>query len=441
MKNDIVIQVNNISKRYRVGSTDEKHDTLVGKTLSFLTSPFRNFLNIKKLTSFENDQDSDIIWALKDITFEVREGEILGLIGGNGAGKSTLLKVLSKIVYPTNGSIMTKGKIGSLLEVGTGFHPDLTGRENTYLNGTLLGMTKKNVDDKFDSIVDFSGVKKHIDTPVKRYSSGMKVRLAFAVAAHLEPEILLIDEVLAVGDTDFQKKCLGKMDEISKQGRTIIFVSHNMPSILRLCTRVILLEDGKFKSDGKPNDIVLKYLNKDNKISSSKSWKKNNTQPGNQYVRLHSIKAITTNDDDNISGFDIRKKIGVKICYEIISNEHNITPNISVYNEKYDLIFNAIDTRKSDNTHIGNYISTAWIPGNFLSEGKFYIDILLITMSHKTSIRHVQEEKIISVDVIDTGGEDSAKGSFTGEWGGMVRPLLKWENNYFKNINDSNLTL
>ena len=193
MKDNIAIKVENISKRYRIGSKDKQHETLIGKIFSLLKSPFTNYSKISKLTSFNNDLDSDILWALKDINFEVKNGEILGLIGGNGAGKSTLLKILSKIVYPTNGIIFTRGKIGSLLEVGTGFHPDLTGRENVYLNGTLLGMSKKDVDFKFDSIVHFSGVEKHIDTPVKRYSSGMKVRLAFAVAAHLEPEILSFD--------------------------------------------------------------------------------------------------------------------------------------------------------------------------------------------------------------------------------------------------------
>ena len=436
MKDDVAIKVQNISKRYRIGSIEQKHDTLVGKTISLLKSPFKNYLNIRKLTAFKNNLDSDILWALKDINFEIKRGEILGLIGGNGAGKSTLLKILSKIVYPTSGNISTSGKIGSLLEVGTGFHPDLTGRENVYLNGTLLGMSKKDVDYKFESIVDFSGIEKHIDTPVKRYSSGMKVRLAFAVAAHLEPEILLIDEVLAVGDADFQKKCLGKMDEISKQGRTIIFVSHSMPAILRLCTRVILLEKGKLISDGKPNDIVLRYLNKDNKVSFKKFWNNSKFQPGNEFVKLCSVEAITLGNEDTTGGFDITKKIGIQITYKIISEKYVITPNISVFNDRYDLIFNAIDTQKRDRVKVGNYKSIAWIPGNFLSEGKIYIDVLLISMSHKISIRHIQEEKIISIDVVDYGNSGSAKGDFTGEWGGFVRPLLNWDNHFSSLTND-----
>jgi len=239
---DVAIKVENISKRYRIGLKEELHDSLVGKVTSILKSPFSNMTQLKKLSHFENSKSQeDIIWALKDVSFEVKRGEVLGIIGANGAGKSTLLKILAQITEPTSGQIQINGRIASLLEVGTGFHPEQTGRENIYLNGTILGMTKKEIDRKLDEIIDFSGVEKFIDTAVKKYSSGMGVRLAFSVAAHLDPEILLIDEVLAVGDAGFQKKCLGKMEEIATQGRTIIYVSHNMASILSLLTIPIVL--------------------------------------------------------------------------------------------------------------------------------------------------------------------------------------------------------
>ncbi len=258
---DVAIAVENVSKVYRLGVKNELHDTFVGAMTSWVCSPLRNLRNLKRLTSFGPDEDApDILWALRDVSFSVNHGEVIGIIGRNGAGKSTLLKVLSRITEPTTGCITINGRVASLLEVGTGFHQDLTGRENIYMNGTILGMTKKEIDRKFDEIVDFSGIEKFIDTPIKRYSSGMKVRLAFSVAAHLDPEILIIDEVLAVGDVEFQKKCLGKMEDVSSQGRTVFFVSHSMAAIQRLCPRAILMRQGQCVKDGPTNDVVNEYL-------------------------------------------------------------------------------------------------------------------------------------------------------------------------------------
>jgi len=266
---DVAIRVENISKRYRIGLKEDMHDSFGGALFGFIKSPIKNFKKYRSYYKFDDIDlngvnsdinNSDIVWALKGVSFEVRKGEVLGLIGGNGAGKSTLLKILAKITDPTSGQAKIRGRISSLLEVGTGFHQELTGRENVFLNGTILGMSKREIENKFDEIVDFSGVEKFIDTPVKRYSSGMKVRLAFSVAAFMEPEILLVDEVLAVGDAAFQTKCLGKMSEVSKQGRTIIFVSHNMAAIEHLCDRVIVLESGKIKLDTDPNLAIAKYF-------------------------------------------------------------------------------------------------------------------------------------------------------------------------------------
>lgn len=267
---DIAISVENLSKAYRIGPKEQRHETLVGAVSSFVRSPLENFRNLRKLSTFDDMpgnggngnhiQPSDVIWALKDISFEVKRGEAIGIIGRNGAGKSTLLKILSRITEPTTGQARIYGRVGSLLEVGTGFHPDLTGRENVYLNGTILGMKKREIDRRFDEIVDFSGVEKFLDTPVKRYSSGMRVRLAFSVAAHLEPEILIVDEVLAVGDAEFQKQCLGKMDEVADSGRTVLFVSHNMAAVGQLCDRCITLQGGGVHFDGGVKEGIEAYF-------------------------------------------------------------------------------------------------------------------------------------------------------------------------------------
>lgn len=254
-----IITAENISKAYRIGVRDKKADTLLGAVWQGVKSPVKNFRQLKSLRNL-NGHDDSIFWALRDISFSVKEGEVLGIIGHNGAGKSTLLKILSRITDPTSGRIVIRGRVSSLLEVGTGFHPDLTGRENIYMNGTILGMRKREIDAKFDEIIEFSGIEKHIDTPVKRYSSGMTVRLAFSVAAHLEPEILIIDEVLAVGDAEFQNKCLGKMNDVAQAGRTVLFVSHNMAAVRSLCTNSLLLGSGAIQYQGTPDKAIDQYL-------------------------------------------------------------------------------------------------------------------------------------------------------------------------------------
>ncbi len=257
-----VINTINLSKRYRLGLKEKQSKTLAGKVTNLIKSPWQNLKRLQEMSRF-GVEDESVFWALKDINFEVKEGEVLGIIGKNGAGKSTLLKILSQITDPTSGRIEIQGRVASLLEVGTGFHPELSGRENIYMNGTILGMTRREIDAKLDEIIDFSGVEKFIDTPVKFYSSGMKVRLGFSVAAHLEPEILIIDEVLAVGDYEFQQKCLGKMEDVSKnQGRTVLFVSHNMAAVQHLCPQALLLRDGKLVKRGETLDVFETYLNK-----------------------------------------------------------------------------------------------------------------------------------------------------------------------------------
>lgn len=259
---DVVISVEKLSKLYRLGLKDEVHDTLAGNLFSLMRTPVKNFKRLRSLTRLNmNENSDDMLWALRDVSFEVKRGEVVGIIGRNGSGKSTLLKVLSRITEPTGGRAVVRGRVGSLLEVGTGFHPELTGRENVYMNGTILGMSKTGINSKFDEIVDFSGVEKFLDTPVKRYSSGMLVRLAFAVAAHLDPEILIVDEVLAVGDAEFQAKCLGKMKSVSStEGKTVLFVSHNMGAIQNLCSRALLLRQGQLVVDGGAASTIASYL-------------------------------------------------------------------------------------------------------------------------------------------------------------------------------------
>jgi lipopolysaccharide transport system ATP-binding protein len=254
-----VIQVEHLSKAYRVGIQDKKSDTLAGALLQAIKSPLQNFRNLRNLRNVTRDE-ATLFWALRDVSFEVKEGQVLGIIGHNGAGKSTLLKILSRITEPTEGRITIHGRVSSLLEVGSCFHPDLTGRENIYMNGTILGMRKREIDSKLDEIISFSGISRHIDTPVKRYSSGMTVRLAFSVAAHLDPEILIIDEVLAVGDGEFQRKCIGKMEEVSGAGRTVLFVSHNMASVQKLCDTGILMLRGEKKFEGPITEVIETYL-------------------------------------------------------------------------------------------------------------------------------------------------------------------------------------
>ncbi len=287
-----IIQIDQLGKRYRIGRQQAAGRSSRQAFKDALISPFRNLKRLRSLTRFNDDEADDIIWALKDISFEVHPGEVVGIIGKNGAGKSTLLKILSRIVDPSTGQALLRGRVGSLLEVGTGFHPEMTGRENIYLNGTILGMRKREIDRHFDEIVEFSEIGKFIDTPVKHYSSGMYVRLAFAVAAHLDSEILLVDEVLAVGDAAFQRKCLERMSGVSKEGRTVLFVSHNMMAIQTLCERAVLLDQGRLADQGATDDIVKQYL--DIGVENGLEWTRR--EPPNESASIDRVYLA----DDNL---------------------------------------------------------------------------------------------------------------------------------------------
>lgn len=320
-----VIKVDSLSKRYRLGLKENQAETLVGQISQIIRSPWENLKQLRRLNRF-SEKDESVFWALKDINFEVKEGEVLGIIGKNGAGKSTLLKILSGITDPTEGKIEIHGRVASLLEVGTGFHPELSGRENIYMNGTILGMTRKEIDSKLDEIIDFSGVEKFIDTPVKFYSSGMKVRLGFSVAAHLDPEILIIDEVLAVGDYEFQKKCLGKMEDVAGQGRTVFFVSHNMQAVSSLTNKAILLYKGEVEKMDCTPEVVKFYLSK--YLTSNLTYQ----MISDDEVYIKSVKVITSLSnnvhffgEDLELEFEIFSKISIRdaaISYQIINSEN-----------------------------------------------------------------------------------------------------------------------
>ncbi len=285
---DVAISVSELGKRYRVG-TREKSDSLTGAVIGTLLYPVRNFRRLTSRRKFREGEDGSIHWAIRGLDFAVHRGEVLGIIGHNGAGKSTLLKVLSRITPPTTGEVVIRGRVSSLLEVGTGFHPELTGRDNVYMNGTILGMSRQEIDEKFEEIVEFSGIRKHIETPIKFYSSGMKVRLAFSVAAHLDPEILIIDEVLAVGDLAFQQKCLGKMDEVAKGGRTVLFVSHNMVAVEGLCTRCLLMEDGRVTFAGSVPECISRYREANMDIGLGLTLAERTDREGGQRVRFTGV--------------------------------------------------------------------------------------------------------------------------------------------------------
>ena len=434
ISSDIAIRVDGLSKLYRIGAREAAYDSVGGAMIDIIKSPVKNYRKYRSLYNFSDLEksspqanDPSIIWALNDVSFEVACGEVLGVIGQNGAGKSTLLKILSKITPPTNGQVQIRGRVSSLLEVGTGFHQELTGRENVYLNGTVLGMRKKEVDRKFDEIVDFSGVEKFLDTPVKRYSSGMRVRLAFAVAAHLEPEILVVDEVLAVGDAAFQKKCMNKMQDVGQHGRTVLLVSHNMPAVTRLCPRVLMFDQGRLARDGDVAEVVDEYLKSGLGTSPERVWADLSNAPGDEVVRLCSMRVTSENGQPQQSS-DIRHPIGLEMEYEVLKPGKILLPYFVLSTEQGTKVFSAIDQDvawRDKTRETGRYTSTAWIPGNLLSEGVYYVSVAMRSIERK--IRHFNQQDIVAFNVIDRQEGDTARGDWTGRLTGIVRPQLAWE--------------
>jgi lipopolysaccharide transport system ATP-binding protein len=434
---ETAIIVNSISKRYRLWYGPRPgYNTLRDQLANIFKAPFQRLLSAnhpaKSNREPKRDLKEDTIWALKDISFEVKSGEIVGVIGPNGAGKSTLLKILTRIVDPTGGTIDIWGRVGSLLEVGTGFHKELTGRENVYLNGAILGMKKSEIDRKFDEIIAFAEVEKFVDTPVKFYSSGMQVRLAFAVAAHLEPEILLVDEVLAVGDASFQKKCLNKMEDVGRQGRTVLFVSHHMPSITRLCERTILLQDGQMALDGPTQYVVSEYLRTVLQTTPQCEWPDLEEAPGTDIVRLRSVR-IKTAECQTTDVFDIRQPIGVELVFEVLKPGYALYPGFSVHNNEGLWLFSSLDTDEKWRQRprpVGRYKSTGWIPGNLLAEGTMIVGPSIRT--EVPEILHLYEPEAIAFQVMENPGDaQTSRVDYQGRFPGVIRPMLEWENDYF----------
>jgi len=438
---DIAIRVEGLGKRYRIGASQPRYRTIREKVNHLALTPFRAARSLKRRngngwasrTRESDNSQSEIsssqpptIWALRDVSFEVRRGEVVGVIGRNGAGKSTLLKVLSRITEPTTGAVDIYGRVGSLLEVGTGFHPELTGRENIFLNGAILGMRKMEIARKFDEIVAFAEIEKFIDTPVKHYSSGMYVRLAFAVAAHMEPDILVVDEVLAVGDMTFQKKCLNKMQNVSQHGRTVLFVSHNMQAVTRLCQRAILLSDGVMLNDGPAPQVTNEYLSSDLGTISKRVWHDLRVAPGNEIVRLRSVR-ICDEAAETAETIDIRSHVGIEMEYEVLQSGQVLVPNYHVHNEEGICVF-VIQDLNSAWRHrprpAGRFVSTAWIPSNFLAEGHLIVTAAI--SSYYPMTVHVFEKDAVGFQVIDSLEGDSARGDYAGAMPGTVRPIFDW---------------
>ncbi len=422
---DIAIRALGLAKKYVINVGNKPSDTLSEGVTSVLAKVGRKLRRSSKSATHREE-----IWPLREVSFEVKRGEVVGVIGRNGAGKSTLLKILSRITEPTGGRAEIFGRVGTLLEVGTGFHPELTGRDNVYLSGIILGMRKSDIDERFDEIVEFSGLRQFIDTPVKRYSTGMYVRLAFAVGAHLEPEILIVDEVLAVGDMQFQKKCLEKMHEIGEHGRTVLFVSHNMQAVTRLCGRVLYLDRGELVADAPTHQAVSRYLHSGVGARASREWIDLPLAPGDERVRLRGVR-IRANDGRICDTIDIRQAFSIEIEYEVLREGPALTPTLKLVGEDGATIFEALDLdpdwRRRDRPR-GRYISCAWVPGNFLGEGTFFVGVWCLSLN--PYFIHFGTQEVVAFQIIDNLEGGSARGDYTGDLEGAIRPLLKWTTNF-----------
>lgn len=416
------IKIENLSKKYIIGHHRQDQFTTFREVLMHKLRSAGQYIR-HPLSLNQETIEQEELWALRDINLVIEQGERVGIIGQNGAGKSTLLKVLSRITEPTVGRIRMNGRVASLLEVGTGFHPELSGRENIFLNGAILGMSKVEIKSKFDEIVAFAETEKFLDTPVKRYSSGMYVRLAFAVAAHLEPEILIVDEVLAVGDAGFQKKCLSKMDISAKEGKTVLFVSHNMTAIQRLCECAIWLEGGQIRQQGAATEVVSAYISAQYKSGAEKVWSNPIDSPGNAVARLEAVR-ITDAEGITVSQLDISDSFFVEVDYHVDTVGVILNSSISLFNEVdvYVLASPSVsDTDWFQKPHpTGKYRSRCMVPSDLLNQGRFSVTVLLV--KNGTEII-AQADRVIGVALEDKG---KSREGYLGFWGGVVRPKLEW---------------
>ncbi len=416
---DLAISVRGVSKDYTILHGEEKHTRLAEKFMARLRNPLHRPVK-------------ETFHALTDINFDIKKGEVVGIIGRNGAGKSTLLKILSRITEPTAGEIKLYGRVASLLEVGTGFHPELTGRENIYLNGAILGMTQAEIRKQFDAIVEFSEVEKFLDTPVKRYSSGMYVRLAFAVAAHLEPEILIVDEVLSVGDAEFQKKCLGKMKEVSEGcGRTVLFVSHNMAAVTTLCSGCIFLAKGRSMAQGPTREVVDQYIASGRESSGEKTWTDPHTAPGNNKIRLRAVRIVS--GGAMTGDVSIDEEVQVEVEFWNFKPGAAVSVSIHVLDRMATCIMASANmpsaTLNRDEWYgrphpEGIFKSVCSIPANFLNEGTYLISAyVLIDVTNFEAFAN----EVVSFEVHETG---AMRKEYAGGWIGMIRPKLAWQTQF-----------
>lgn len=418
---EIAIKAEGVSKCYRIGFKEAFKSNLAQVALDILRKPVSNYRKYRSLYNFE-DIDSemeadDVLWALRDLSFEIAAGEKVGVIGRNGAGKSTLLKILSRITYPVRGRVMIRGRISSLLEVGTGFHPELTGRENIYLNGTILGMKRKEVDQKFDEIVAFSGVEKFLDTPVKRYSSGMRVRLAFSVAAHLEPEILIIDEVLAVGDSEFQNKCLNKMDDVSKGGRTVLFVSHNMGAIAQLCDRALWLDGGTIKKDGSAQDVITSYL--DAGTENHPVWSHPEGGEEHPIIEITGACLVQSQSNEMAAIIPFNDSFAVRVLYQVKESSQSLHIIVRLTDMQGNVIFTSWDTdaAKAQAREPGWYLSVCQVPACLLRPGRYMVSV----GTHIQNTRRWQyHENVLNFSISEVGY------NFMEGRVGIIAPKLEW---------------
>jgi lipopolysaccharide transport system ATP-binding protein len=420
-----IISARGLGKEYVLGGPGAQ--TFRETIVSGLKAPFRMFSSSRA--------PAEAFWALRDVDFDISAGEAVGIIGRNGAGKSTLLKILSRITAPTTGEVRLRGKVASLLEVGTGFHGELSGRENIFLNGAIMGMSQREVRARFDEIVAFAEVERFLETPVKRYSSGMYVRLAFAVAAHLQPEILVVDEVLAVGDASFQRKCLGKMQSVASGGRTVLFVSHNMAAITRLCQRAILLSHGKVAADGPVAKVAAVYAGgTDGESPTAVDFRvRGGALPGSEHVRMLAARLI--GDRPGFATIDIRRPFSIEIDFEVLSDKHPVHPNVHFFNEEGACVFITSDASAREHQRPrppGVYRSTVTVPGNFMAEGMVSADVAISTLD--PVIVHVLERGLFSFHIHDPAEGDSVRGVYAGPMPGAVRPLLPWKTEHLGTV-------
>ena len=424
---DYAIRVHDLGKKYRIGVTQERYRTLRDSLVDIVKSPYLAVQS--KLRSGKNNNvgvTDGHIWALRNVSFDVKRGQVLGVIGRNGAGKSTLLKILSRVTEPTEGTVEIHGRVGSLLEVGTGFHPELTGRENIYLNGAILGMKRTEIDQKFDEIVAFSEVEKFIDTPVKRYSSGMYLRLAFAVAAHLEPEILVVDEVLAVGDAEFQRKCLGKMNDVAQEGRTVLFVSHNMSAILRLTQETILLDKGNVILRAPTPEAVDYYMASGYSQSGERLWDVEELPPNSAPFRPLAIRVLDINGRV-IETIRSTEPVRIEIEYVLDAPITGLRVGIYLLTMRGEFVFTSFDTDTPQHYEQfpvrpeGHYVSQCVIPANFFNEGRYVIGMNASSFRVR-SYFHDEHALAFSVDGAGAPGTHWSEARL-----GPVRPKLDWE--------------